>query len=35
MQLPLFISYLNGDPLQVKDYQLYGATYFVGGSYRF
>ena len=30
-----FISYLNGDPRQVKDYQLYGATYFFGGSYRF
>ncbi len=30
-----FSSYLNGDTRQIKDYQVYGPTYFVGASYRY
>ena len=30
-----FVGFLNNDHRQVKDWQSYGATYFVGASYRF
>ena len=30
-----FNSFINDDPRQVKDWQVYGSTYFFGGSYRY
>ena len=30
-----FVTYLNDDPRQVKDYQRYGTTYLLGVSYKF
>jgi iron complex outermembrane receptor protein len=30
-----FITYQNGDPRQVRDYQNYGRNYMLGVSYKF
>ena len=30
-----FVGFLNNDHRQIKDWQAYGATYFIGASYRF